>query len=542
VNLRPQKVIVGFPVYNEAHRLNAFLSSAEPAMQKLQDAGIETKIIACVNGTTDGSDRILREWQGSFEIEVIESPKGKFLALQAIAKSAEQNPLIFADADIQLHEDCFLRLWEAINSEEGVYIAYPARNRKFPKNVSHLPFVQMQKAYYENRIKFPSAKHYNSRVCIYRNNSVFTEPLDMEQRVKAFINSYPSREEGEEIATQLGLLPTRGIPLDDLYISLWTNHNKGPGSIKQIRREDGGGMFDYTPPLSMTDYIRQRVRYRVARPAIMRLFPEFTTLHPESLDVIDEILKQPKADIDVSPKEVALIQQRIRLDQRITELLNHNLLGVLREVGYWTPIVTAKSAWHSVGKEVFKLGSGEENLFNFVASSDPVLIKNGELNRELNVATVSALVIDDEGNVLVAFKNKHGFDLPSGVHLLSETFENTMRQAMREEAGIALPEECKGGLIGAIMAENSTVQDPPSCHLTYAVQIADVCPSVPFKGKTIAGCCWMLPEDYIIGLPVPKQNAMSQLIRNAMQNPTLFPQRGLEVSRSDAQNVEDLDL
>ncbi|MFH1376870.1 MAG: glycosyltransferase family 2 protein [Candidatus Woesearchaeota archaeon] len=102
------RVTIGIPIYNEEKTLQHTLSSVESSAQKLN---IAYEIILCFNGTTDNGREIAIQYQKrSDNLKIIDSIKGKSKAILKILDSAQNDEVIFCDADVIVDKNCFQHL------------------------------------------------------------------------------------------------------------------------------------------------------------------------------------------------------------------------------------------------------------------------------------------------------------------------------------------------------------------------------------------------------------------------------------------------
>jgi len=113
------KISVIIPVYNARRTLRACLASI--FAQSL--VGLE--IIAVNDGSTDGSLKILSEFQGKITI-IDQKNQGAAAARNAGAKIATAPYLIFCDADIVMKTDMLEKMYEALQQNPQAAYVYSA--------------------------------------------------------------------------------------------------------------------------------------------------------------------------------------------------------------------------------------------------------------------------------------------------------------------------------------------------------------------------------------------------------------------------------
>jgi len=101
-------VTIGIPAYNEQRRIGCLLR------QVLNKNGFQVdKVIVSISGSTDGTqDEIIatiKRCKASSLIKIIDKHEraGKAAALDEILKACASDIVIFVDADVKLHDECF---------------------------------------------------------------------------------------------------------------------------------------------------------------------------------------------------------------------------------------------------------------------------------------------------------------------------------------------------------------------------------------------------------------------------------------------------
>ena len=120
---------IGIPVRNESRTLEKFIDSLRASVDLLP-AHLTVETIICINGSTDDSEaianRLVQKHSGSrFNLSVMHSQEGKIEAQRTILLSRRLHGMTaFFDADVIVHRHCLLNLWNAMEANPSLKVAY----------------------------------------------------------------------------------------------------------------------------------------------------------------------------------------------------------------------------------------------------------------------------------------------------------------------------------------------------------------------------------------------------------------------------------
>ncbi len=126
-----KKVSVIIPVYNEKETI-------EPLLQKVEEAhfaGLEKEIILVDDASSDGTKKILKEYEKKYKVLYHDVNKGKGAAIKTAVKEATGDFVVIQDADLEYSPEDYDRLLPLlINNEADVVYGSRFKNKENDKN------------------------------------------------------------------------------------------------------------------------------------------------------------------------------------------------------------------------------------------------------------------------------------------------------------------------------------------------------------------------------------------------------------------------
>ncbi len=126
-----KKVSVIIPVYNEQETI-------EPLIQKVEEAyfgGLEKEIILVDDASSDGTKKILKEYEKKYKVLYHDVNKGKGAAIKTAVKEATGDYVVIQDADLEYSPNDYDRLLPLlINNEADVVYGSRFKNKENDKN------------------------------------------------------------------------------------------------------------------------------------------------------------------------------------------------------------------------------------------------------------------------------------------------------------------------------------------------------------------------------------------------------------------------
>lgn len=309
---------IGVPVHNEEAALPAFFESLVKAINELPRS-VDVEVIFCLNGSTDGSEKLLREHTGGStrmsNMQIIESQAGKMNAQQEIvAKRGFKGPICFADSDIVMEPNTLRALMQKIESDPKCQVAYahvePYYDGAQAKNDA-TQFSDILFTHYNYRKFQPSRNYFHGRTFMLRDSSMLEDiNKDLDERVKRVAN-----EENPWYVTHLGL--DKGPLVDDIYLSRAIVHEHGVGAISEV----ADARIWFHPPSRIEDYFRviERTQAEIKR---------LDLLYPEHAYIQDTVFKREFRDAALYMPEGERLKYRmlIELETCIRERANQALI------------------------------------------------------------------------------------------------------------------------------------------------------------------------------------------------------------------------
>ncbi|MCX6155156.1 MAG: glycosyltransferase [Candidatus Kapabacteria bacterium] len=245
------KISIGVCAKNEQCMIAANLDSILISASFLP-SDIEWKLYLCLNGCTDKTEVIVRQWlikHSTVTTELIILPIANLIESQReIVRRSRMDGAsynVFFDADILVNCKCLSELVAAINSPE-VQVAYAVSR---PMNSEKTNYIEKVLNLYDSDATiFTSRKHLHGRAFIIKDwNVPITSPL---------------------------------LLVDDIYLSFQL---LSAGGVKSIRRVEGA-VVKFRQIHSFKDYYRVNRRRTLELKKCFVLFPEFKKLPPDQFN------------------------------------------------------------------------------------------------------------------------------------------------------------------------------------------------------------------------------------------------------------------
>jgi len=176
------------PVYNERDTL-------QEIVQQVMDTGLIHEIVIVDDGSTDGSDEIMRQWIDDAVIKVLfhEGNKGKGSAVRTAIQKAEGEIFLIQDADLEYDPRDYEKLIKPI--EEGradvVYgsrfIGGPARKVYFWHRVGNILLTLMTNILYNIDLTDMETCYKCFRADVVRNMPLRSKRFELEPEITAKI-------------------------------------------------------------------------------------------------------------------------------------------------------------------------------------------------------------------------------------------------------------------------------------------------------------------------------------------------------------------
>lgn len=219
---------IGVPLRNEEGNIIQFLKALKAAaMQLCGDVDLET--IFCVNGSTDGTEQLVRDSCDELRVSgvsplVITSNEGKMVAQAAIARHRRYNGSIcFLDADTIVDRDCLRHLWDTMDGDPSIQVAYATVVPHVGPTPSAAQKLQMM--HYAVRDRIYQRKYFHGRAFILRSWDLpdFENPAWQTERQRQVIG-----------ATVDSLRLECGPQIDDVFLSRLIAHRFGLHAITEV--------------------------------------------------------------------------------------------------------------------------------------------------------------------------------------------------------------------------------------------------------------------------------------------------------------------
>lgn len=262
------ELTIGIPVRNERHTLKPFLDSLLRAAERLAAAtrhSLKIEAIVAVNGSTDGSFDLALGIQQQLRDSVLnlrclECDEGKLNALRAVERARTlQGMLASFDADILLHPDCLMRLWQRIASKPHLEVAYARVSPLFGARQTIVE--RLQRIHYEHPDVTGPRRYFHGRGYILRTPALLRRPPR-------------TRADGDAERRCRHLALESGPQVDDIYLSRVIAHEAGLDAISEV----SGAVVHFVPPRSLRDFYRGQKRLLSEIRRLDALYPEHAYL------------------------------------------------------------------------------------------------------------------------------------------------------------------------------------------------------------------------------------------------------------------------
>jgi glycosyltransferase involved in cell wall biosynthesis len=263
-----KNLTIGIPVRNEAGTLEEFFDSLKASVDFLpEDLMVET--IICINGCTDDSEEISQQLVHRFKnshlnLTVLHSQKGKMEAQRAILASRRfQGMVAFFDADIILDHRCLLNLWNTMQENPDLQLAY-ARVKAL--NHGYETIVEwMESVHYVFPHLLSPRRYFHGRGYLIRPTKLFFLEPQEEERV---------RNLAEKSSRFLWMQLKTGPLVDDIYLSRVLVHTYGFQCIREVQE----AVVNFTAPRTLKDFYEGQRRLLTEIRRLDILFPEHVQL------------------------------------------------------------------------------------------------------------------------------------------------------------------------------------------------------------------------------------------------------------------------
>lgn len=239
-----QHLTIGIPLRNELGNISRFLSSLKAAASRLPGS-VEIETIFCLNGSTDGTEQVLRASCGELRKcglnpLVITSNEGKMIAQGTIARNRQYDgPICFLDADVIVDRDCLRMLWETMEGDASIQVVYATVVPDVGPRPSAAQRFQMM--HYAVRDRIYQRKYFHGRTFIIRSWDV----PDFENA--AWQSDRQRRVIGANVES---LRLERGPQIDDVFLSRLIAHEFGLDAIVEAPT----ARVRFVPPATFRDF------------------------------------------------------------------------------------------------------------------------------------------------------------------------------------------------------------------------------------------------------------------------------------------------
>ena len=270
----PQHLTIGIPLRNELGNIRRFLSSLKVAALRLP-SNVEIETIFCLNGSTDGTEQVLRASCGELQKSglnplVITSNEGKMVAQAAIACNQEcDGPICFLDADVIVDRECLRVLWNTLAGDASIQVVYATVVPDVGPRPSAAQRFQMM--HYAVRDRIYQRKYFHGRTFILRSWDVpdFEKPAWQSDRQRSVI-----------AASVESLRLERGPQIDDVFLSRLVAHRFGLDAIVEAR----DARVRFVPPATFREFYLGHRRLWIEIHRLNLLFEEHRYLQTDHFE------------------------------------------------------------------------------------------------------------------------------------------------------------------------------------------------------------------------------------------------------------------
>lgn len=261
---------IGVPVRNETRTLERFIDSLRASVDLLP-AHRAVEIIICINSSTDDSEaianRLVQKHTGSrLNLYIVRSKEGKMEAQRTILLSRRLHGMTaFFDADVIVHRHCLLNLWNAMNANLSLKVAY---SRVKVLNHGYETVVEwIESVHYAFPYFLTPRRYFHGRGYFIRSTELFF--LSDEEREKA--NQLKAKKRYAWMRLDSGPL------VDDIHLSRAVVQRYGFESIREV----SDAIVEFTAPRTIRDFYHGQRRLLIELRRLDALFPEYTHLQKD---------------------------------------------------------------------------------------------------------------------------------------------------------------------------------------------------------------------------------------------------------------------
>jgi glycosyltransferase involved in cell wall biosynthesis len=222
---------IGIAVYNEEKNIEKCLRSLKGAI-----VGFNYKLYLCFNGCTDASELVIKQFlqkENIMHYQLLYSEKGKVIAQNAIIDEIDRtghlgDPIVFIDADIELHPGCIRNLYNELFRVNELLIV-GALTKPVPRKHKNLWYyvLNIRNLYPLSEVAKYDVQEYKWYCTRYPQRGISQEN-EMKNKIyfhgRCFMLKY----------ARLYQVPLTEKVADDTYLANNIHYNFGPGVIRNI--------------------------------------------------------------------------------------------------------------------------------------------------------------------------------------------------------------------------------------------------------------------------------------------------------------------
>jgi glycosyltransferase involved in cell wall biosynthesis len=317
---------IGVPVRNESRTLERFIKSLKDSVDLLP-VHLAVETIICINGSTDGSEeiarRLVQKYSGSrLNISVVHSKEGKMEAQRTVLLSRHLHGMTaFFDADTIVRRHCLLHLWNAMEENLQLKVAYSsvkALNHGYETIVEWIESVHYAFPHF-----LTPRKYFHGRGYFIRPTELFFLDDEKREQVKQLRHKWMRLDAGPIV--------------DDIHLSRVLVQRYGPESIQEVYN----AIVEFTAPRTITDFYHGQRRLLIELRRLDALFPEHAHLHKDFERKPDrKQLRQASFDVRFHHFLYRFMEKCIRIIVRIEIFLLVCFRGRLEN--FWIPLKSTK--------------------------------------------------------------------------------------------------------------------------------------------------------------------------------------------------------
>lgn len=225
------KYIVIIPAYNEESTIVDCLDHVLEASRRTPGFSLE-KIIVCVNGCTDKTEELARNWNKG-PIKVIESAPGYIKAVNRLMRYAKKHYpdklMIKTDADGMVDPNAFSILFDQLAKHQNLIIVggHPMPVKSSSKN----PYRQLMSRILSVRSRTPEAEITTTDTAKFHPYAAIDPIPELNGRETKLKIYFHGRLWVARTPRSIPTLPSEVIG-DDVYLPGWLLENHGPSSMR----------------------------------------------------------------------------------------------------------------------------------------------------------------------------------------------------------------------------------------------------------------------------------------------------------------------